>query len=324
MADRPVRYVLLLLPVVLVFAGVVVADADDAPIEAPAEETPVEAPAEEPADFGTADATFALLAFLFGVLLLENWRYHGRLAEAPRRLFCPWGLLDVLAVLLMFFAWALVGRLTAGLLPPEMRTWAVSLVTGVAGLAMGAAAVLLLNRRYGLWPRDVGLRWDHWRRDLLLAGGLLLLVVGVRSPLAGLFQYLHKLVGEPMKFQQAVSLMLEERSVWRLVVMIVVAVVVAPLWEETLFRGFLQPYLARRAGVWPAIVLTAILFSLIHDVPGSRFLMWPAMVFPLALALGYAYHRTQRLSASILLHVLHNLIPVVVLLGERLGWVKPG
>jgi len=52
--------------------------------------------------------------------------------------------------------------------------------------------------------------------------------------------------------------------------------------------------------------------------------MWPVTLFPLALALGYAYHRTQRLSASILLHVLHNLIPVVLLLGERLESLKPG
>jgi len=306
-----------MIPVALVLACPVgwAADAADAPVEAPA---------QEPARFGPADAVVALLAFLFGVLLLENWRTRGRLAAPPRRLFCPWGLLDVLAVLLMFFTWALVGRLTVGVLPPGMRTWAVSLVTGVAGLAMSAAVLLLLNRQYGLWPRDVGLRWNHWRRDLLLAGGLLLVVLAVRSPLAGLFQYLHRLVGEPVKAQQAVSLMQEERSPWRLAVMIVVAVVVAPLWEEILFRGFLQPFLTRRTGVWPALVLTAILFSLIHDVPGSRFLMWPVTLFPLALALGYAYHRTQRLSASILLHVLHNLIPVVLLLGERLESLKPG
>jgi len=41
-------------------------------------------------------------------------------------------------------------------------------------------------------------------------------------------------------------------------------VLFAPVFEEVFFRGFLYPVVARRFGFYPAIVITAILFALIH------------------------------------------------------------
>ena len=45
---------------------------------------------------------------------------------------------------------------------------------------------------------------------------------------------------------------------------IAMAVLVAPLVEETLFRGYLYPLFARSFGVLPGILLTGILFGLMH------------------------------------------------------------
>lgn len=42
------------------------------------------------------------------------------------------------------------------------------------------------------------------------------------------------------------------------------AVALAPVCEELAFRGFLQPLLARSAGAWPGVVLTALPFALLH------------------------------------------------------------
>ena len=42
------------------------------------------------------------------------------------------------------------------------------------------------------------------------------------------------------------------------------AVLVAPLVEETLFRGYLYPLFARSFGVAPSIVVTGVLFGLMH------------------------------------------------------------
>ncbi len=41
-------------------------------------------------------------------------------------------------------------------------------------------------------------------------------------------------------------------------------VVLAPIFEEMLFRGFLLPLLARSLGPWLGILLTAVPFALLH------------------------------------------------------------
>jgi uncharacterized protein len=43
----------------------------------------------------------------------------------------------------------------------------------------------------------------------------------------------------------------------------------AVLAEETLFRGWLLPALAERSGEWPAVLLSAVAFSLFHLVGGA-------------------------------------------------------
>ena len=90
--------------------------------------------------------------------------------------------------------------------------------------------------------------------------------------------------------------------------LIIVAIGVAPLVEEFFFRGLLQSALLNltksRAG---AIVLTALLFALVH-LPQIQVLL-PLFVF--SLALGYAYERSGSLTAPIIAHVAFNTVPFI-------------
>lgn len=90
------------------------------------------------------------------------------------------------------------------------------------------------------------------------------------------------------------------------------AVVAAPLFEETFFRGHIQTLLARRAtgaaGRWSAVVLTSLLFAAVHP-------SWTApLIFLLSLCIGYVYERTANLWAAILIHALFNLTSTVIFL----------
>ena len=93
---------------------------------------------------------------------------------------------------------------------------------------------------------------------------------------------------------------------WRAMI-VLTAVVLAPLGEEIFFRGLLQSmfrrYLRRP---WWAIIVTSILFSAVH-FPVIQSL--PAL-FTLSLALGYNYERTGRLYSPIMIHMLFNLIMI--------------
>jgi membrane protease YdiL (CAAX protease family) len=85
------------------------------------------------------------------------------------------------------------------------------------------------------------------------------------------------------------------------------AVVLGPLFEELLFRGFLQPLLQRSLGPWPAIVLAAAGFALLH---GQQY-QWAwqqLLVVGLAgVAFGYARYKTNSTAAAALLHGGYNL-----------------
>ena len=74
--------------------------------------------------------------------------------------------------------------------------------------------------------------------------------------------------------------------------------------EETLFRGVFLQKLELFFGKFPANLLVAIVFTLIHGaatytVDNYLFL---AIVFPLALAWGWVTQKTQGLWGSILFH----------------------
>ncbi len=79
------------------------------------------------------------------------------------------------------------------------------------------------------------------------------------------------------------------------------ASVVAPIFEEIIFRGFLLPSLTKYVPVWAAILLSSGLFAIAHL---SLSEVLPLIV--LGSILGFVYTRTQNLISSILLHSLWN------------------
>lgn len=89
------------------------------------------------------------------------------------------------------------------------------------------------------------------------------------------------------------------------------AVVLGPLFEELLFRGFLQPLLQRVLGPWPAIVLAAAGFALLHGAQYQWFWQDLLVVGLAGMAFGYARYKTGSTAAGALLHGGYNLTLVV-------------
>ncbi len=91
-----------------------------------------------------------------------------------------------------------------------------------------------------------------------------------------------------------------------LVLFVIVAVIMAPLFEETFFRGFLFRGFATSWGwVWGAVASAAV-FGLAH-LQLSVFVP----LFALGFALAWVYKRTGSLWTSIALHALFNAISVL-------------
>jgi membrane protease YdiL (CAAX protease family) len=102
----------------------------------------------------------------------------------------------------------------------------------------------------------------------------------------------------------------------RVGLVVLAAVVIAPPFEEFLFRGHIQTLLrhlfrtwfssifSERFAAWAAICGASVIFALVHP-------LWMApMIFVLALCLGYAYERTGNLWVCITMHALFNLLSI--------------
>jgi membrane protease YdiL (CAAX protease family) len=93
-------------------------------------------------------------------------------------------------------------------------------------------------------------------------------------------------------------------------------VLLAPLGEETLFRGFLYRGLRRRLAPWPAAVVSGALFGLGH-LQGWSFLVLVPPLFVVGVGLAVVYERRQSLLASMAAHGTFNVIGFVFLLASR-------
>jgi membrane protease YdiL (CAAX protease family) len=81
-----------------------------------------------------------------------------------------------------------------------------------------------------------------------------------------------------------------------------IAILLGPLLEELLFRGFLQSALARGLVEHGALVATSVLFTALHGIAGLPIL------FALSLFLGWLQQRTRCLWVPWSAHVLNNAV----------------
>lgn len=83
---------------------------------------------------------------------------------------------------------------------------------------------------------------------------------------------------------------------------ILAVVIIAPIGEEVLFRGFLQQYLEIcYKDITKAVITTSIIFTIIHFNP-----FWMLQIYLMGAALGFLTWRTGSIIPSIFIHMLNN------------------
>lgn len=91
-----------------------------------------------------------------------------------------------------------------------------------------------------------------------------------------------------------------------LVAVVVLVCVMAPVAEEFLFRGFLFTSLRASIGMWPAAIITGVVFGGIHAGSSPAGLLVPLAVLGFGLCLIYAW--TRSLYPCVALHAINNAI----------------
>lgn len=94
------------------------------------------------------------------------------------------------------------------------------------------------------------------------------------------------------------------------VIALIALVILPPLGEETLMRGYLYSGLRSRLKFWPAMLITSLLFGAAHLSTGVSGALWAAGVdtFVLSVVLVYLREKTAALYAPIMMHGLNNLV----------------
>lgn len=231
----------------------------------------------------------------------------------------PWSLCESRTLLLILagvFLLSLLlrpwlGRLAAasGLTLNALLVILQSVLFHWAGLA--AVGWMLVRRRlpwrsaFGLVPANL-LR-AALQGVLILLGTMPLLVVATI-----LYNLVLQLFGYQATLQDVAFIISDETSPWVRAYFIFLAVALAPLFEEILFRGILLPALAKRYGVPAAVVAVSLLFAGIHGHVPSL-----VPLFILSTSLCLAYVGTGSLAASIAMHALFNGVTLSLLFAVR-------
>ena len=79
-------------------------------------------------------------------------------------------------------------------------------------------------------------------------------------------------------------------------------VIVAPIGEEIVFRGFLQKFLEDYwKDITRAVLVTSLFFAMIHFNP-----FWTIQIYLLGVVLGFLAWKTKSVFPSIMLHSINN------------------
>jgi membrane protease YdiL (CAAX protease family) len=225
----------------------------------------------------------------------------------------------VLKLMIGLFASMLAGSLiisaydkfSGGGVSPEDQTAFVTLTVGM--LSFHGAILLLahwfLREHEQTWAKAFGLESPGPARALLLALGVAAVLLPVAWTLGEASARVMQLIHIEPVAQRAVETLRKAVSPWQKLYFGWVAIVMAPIAEEVLFRGILYPSVRqfgwRRAAVWG----TSFLFAVTH---GNLMTLLPLTI--LAVALTWLYERTGNLLAPICCHSLFNLVNFVWLL----------
>lgn len=221
-------------------------------------------------------------------------------------IYRPLDLLGMAVIAGVFYLLAVGNAVAAEGKEPVSMSVGIVLFSIMFLFLMAAVSVAIVIRRMGP-VRWLGLRWKEWPWVLLIAPGTVVCMWVFFAGLQGLgYMDLMERLGVE-KVQETVELFQKGKDPAVLILMAFAAVIVAPICEEVVFRGYLYPAAKRYAGPWVAAVCTALMFSAAH---GNMAALLPLFVFGLVLVALYEF--TGSIWAPVAAHFLFNAATVAV------------
>ena len=145
------------------------------------------------------------------------------------------------------------------------------------------------------------LKYVIWTPLIYLITIILLLFVGLLN------QYLlTNFFDIEIKPQDILERFKELENSFEISIFVIGSAVIAPIYEELLFRGIIFPTLIQKTNFTIALVLSSLIFAVLHFHLSA---LLPLFVLSIILSITYLY--TSTIWASISLHALFNLISII-------------
>lgn len=222
--------------------------------------------------------------------------------------------LTLWVVFALVFGQTLAGLAVYGLLPESINTTVLDTVSAASGYVL--ALVLAIGVPALLWKRrasnaTLGLeRWPSWSDigfGLLAVLPYYMLSAAVIWVGIDVLKVIDPNVGQQIGFDNLTTRI-------ELILVFITLVIMAPLAEELLFRGYFLGRMSEKTGKWVAVLVTAVAFGLMHLIGvsenGSIVLQWGAAAdtFAMGLTAGALRTFTGSIWAGVLLHGLKNTV----------------
>jgi membrane protease YdiL (CAAX protease family) len=129
-----------------------------------------------------------------------------------------------------------------------------------------------------------------------------LLCVVTGFALSAIVNFLSNFAGH--KHALPIEVMFQDRR--SVLLLMILAVTIAPLVEETIFRGYLYPVVARSFGIPGAVIITGILFGLLHAMQLAGAWAQTSLLILVGIVFTFIRANTKTVLASYLTHLSYN------------------
>jgi membrane protease YdiL (CAAX protease family) len=254
---------------------------------------------------------------LFGYWLLKTSLGRSALAGSrPRRNSMPSAFPWIFLLLwfcVIIIATFIIDFLTAKS-SEEKLVFIQTVTQAVINAAFGIGALMAVRSYFVRRLKGFGLNFKKIPKDIIFAFSYLFAVVPVVYAVLRATFLVGKLIfGADFQIEphEQIEMIKDYTQPAIQAAILISGALVTPFFEEVLFRGLIQTTIrSYNIKPWPAIILTSIVFTLLH--PSG---LQPA-VFVLGMLLGYAYEKSGSLFRSMFIHALFNGISLIAAISQ--------
>ena len=216
----------------------------------------------------------------------------------------PWKISDIILTYTLTFATAI---LTVGILmqirSDVSRLFYSSVLQSSVTITSLACVYYIITQKYRLpFFISLGIELKNLRKNFLQGVISAVLIVFATTAVSLIFSLISTSVQNPYS----------SYTPEKMKIISVFAILSAPIYEEILFRGFIQPVFTKYAGIFWGIIITSLFFAISH----TQYLNYDsafAGVFAIGIILGYTRQFTGSVMPGIFAHLINNLLAVLSL-----------